>query len=238
MPALRRRQDRRGVGHREQRAGRQRLGGVLGNGVVRLAWAAGPLELRVAVGLAGHRGVGGLLHVEAELQAVLGFPGGVVGHHLDVLALGVGQRHRQPLADRPAVAGIDDLVAHRAACGDDLAATAAAEGQGVDRAVSGRGRVQAGGIGGQRGGGAQGQDGCRQGRKAHEGTPLRVSANIRRRCRCASGVPSPTPSRKGRGSTFMWIGPSAAGRAAGAVPSAAPAAPRPGRPSSGPRPAG
>ena len=58
----------------------------VGDGVVRLARAAGALQLCVAVGLAGHRGVGGLLHVEAELQPVLGFPGGVVGDHLDVLA--------------------------------------------------------------------------------------------------------------------------------------------------------
>ncbi len=94
-----------------------------GIGVVHRARAAEPLQAGVAVGLRGDRGIGQLPHVEAQFHAVLGFPGGIVGHHVDVLAVAVGHRHVEALADRPAVAGVDHLVRHGAGRSDDVAAS-------------------------------------------------------------------------------------------------------------------
>jgi len=173
--------DRGGVRHREQRTGGQRHRGVLRHGVVHLARAAAPLQAGVAVGLRGDRGIRQLLHVEAQLQPVLGFPGGVVGNHVDVLAVAVGHRHVEALTDGPAVAGVDHLVTHGAGGGDDVALAAVIQRQLVQRVMGGERRRcrdwrrQPGRLDRQGGGipGEQGENNCQGGRKAHEVSPRR-----------------------------------------------------------------
>ena len=163
---------------------------VLGLGVMHLARAADAAQRGVALELLRHGPVGGLPHVEADAQPVLALPGRVVGDHLDVLAVTVGQRHVEALARGPGIAGILHLVAHRAGRGDDVPGRGAVERQLVDGPVGGelardrmqrvrrRGRLQHDrGRGRHRGqrdhGSARGQEGGSQGRQEAHAAGLR-----------------------------------------------------------------
>jgi hypothetical protein len=86
-----------------------------------LAGTAAAFQTGIAGHFAGHRVLGHLAQPEAQLEPVLAFPGGVVGHHVDVLAVTVGQCHLQALAHRPGVTGVGHLIDHAAGRGDHVA---------------------------------------------------------------------------------------------------------------------